>query len=241
LPAAEGGRRVEELQMRSRNLRIRVSAKIGSVGARLVRSADADCLLVLAHGAGAGMDHPFMETLVSALANRRVATLRYQFPYMEAGTRAISPRAQLRDTVRAAVEVGRREAGELVLIAGGKSMGGRMTSMAASEESLAGVEGIIFVGFPLHAAGKPGVERAEHLRDVELPMLFLQGTRDKLADLELLAPIVRNLGRRARIARIEGGDHSFHVLKRSGRTDDEAMDELVTGIRHFCDEVAAGG
>jgi predicted alpha/beta-hydrolase family hydrolase len=218
-------------------LRIRVSDRLGSVSARLLCPADADRLLVLAHGAGAGMDHPFMEATVAALAELRIATLRYQFPYMEAGKRMPSPSGQLVATVRAAVELGRREAGELPLLAGGKSLGGRMTSLAAAEEPLCGVAGIVFLGFPLHPAGKPGLERADHLRDVALPMLFLQGTRDKLAELDLLTPVVRGLGRRARLVEIQGGDHSFQVLKRSGRSDAEAMAELACAIRVFADEL----
>ncbi|NIR43616.1 MAG: alpha/beta hydrolase [Gemmatimonadetes bacterium] len=180
---------------------------------------------VLAHGAGAGMEHRFMEQVARRLAGRGVATVRFQFPYMEQGRRRPDPRHLLLATVRAAV----RHVGDMFegapLFAGGKSMGGRMTSNAAAEESLAGVRGLIFLGFPLHAPGKVGVERAAHLDGVGVPMLFVQGTRDNFARLDLLEPICQRLGATLHI--IEGADHSFGVLKRSGRDVDEVMDELA--------------
>jgi predicted alpha/beta-hydrolase family hydrolase len=190
----------------------------------LVRPDDAWALFVLAHGAGAGMRHPFLESLADALAACGVATLRYEFPYMEAGGRRIDPKPVLEARVREAV-VSAQELG-LPLFAGGKSMGGRMTSQAQAREPLPGVRGIAFVGFPLHPARKPSVTRAEHLREVRVPMLFLQGTRDDLADLALLRPIVSGLPA-AQLHVVEDADHSFHVRKKSGRTDAEVMVELA--------------
>ena len=209
------------------------SKSSGEVSALLLRREDARCTFVLGHGAGAGMRHPFMEALAYRLADRNVATFRYQFPYMEAGRRAPSPQPILLKTVRSAVAAAPQV---LPLFAGGKSMGGRMTSLAAAKEPLPGVRGLVFVGFPLHAMGKSGTERGDHLADVTAPMLFLQGTRDKLADLDLLTPIVERLDARMHV--VEGGDHSFHMLKRSGRTDDEALDELADAIYGFTDSIA---
>lgn len=222
----------------SRELRFVASQSSGEVSALLERPRGADALLVLAHGAGAGMRHPFMEAICEQLAARRLATFRYQFPYMEQGRRSPSPRGVLLATVRAAVAAAAKEAGGLPLLAGGKSMGGRMTSLAASEEPLPGVRGLVFLGFPLHAAGRPSGERGDHLAGVTVPMLFLQGTRDKLAELSLLEPLCRELGRRATLHVVEGGDHSFRVLKRSGRSDDEALDELADAIRAFATGLA---
>ncbi len=214
--------------------RVPVNDQAGEVSAVLRRPAGADRLLVLAHGAGAGMRHAFMESIAERLADRRVATFRYQFPYMEKGSRRPDSPKKLTATVRAAVEAAAELEPDLPLLAGGKSMGGRMTSTAASEEPLPGVRGIVFLGFPLHAAGKqPSSERAEHLTRVTVPMLFLQGTRDNLADLDFLRPVCADLGKRATLHIVEGGDHSFHVLKRSGRTDEEVLDELATVIAEW--------
>jgi predicted alpha/beta-hydrolase family hydrolase len=189
----------------------------------LRRTADSFCLYLLAHGAGAGMRHPFLEALADALAARGVATLRYEFPYMEQGKRRIDPPAVLHARVREAVQAAALEG--LPLFAGGKSMGGRMTSQAQAHQALAGVRGLAFVGFPLHPAGQPGTQRAAHLSEVRLPMLFLQGTRDELADLALLRPIVEALPQ-ATLHVVEDADHSFHVRKKSGRNDSEVLDEL---------------
>lgn len=190
---------------------------------------------VFAHGAGAGMTHVFMETLATRLSDRGVATLRYQFPYFEGGRRRPDPPKTLHATVRSAVACVRSLADGLPLFAGGKSMGGRMTSQAAALEPLQDVQGLVFVGFPLHPAGAPGTKRAEHLADVTAPMLFLQGTRDKLATPELIQPVCAELGTLATHHAVDGADHGFHVLKRSGRTDDEVLDEIadttVTWIR----------
>ncbi len=206
--------------------RIRVSAD-AEVSALLRMPPSARALYVLAHGAGAGMRHPFMEAIAARLATRGVGTLRYQFPYTEQGRRRIDPEPLLLDTVRAAVAAGREIAGGLPLLAGGKSMGGRMTSRAAAAAPLEGVAGIVFLGFPLHPADRPGISRAEHLSRVTVPLLFLQGTRDELADLALLRPVLELLGERATLRVIEHADHAFHVLKRSGRTDDQVLDELA--------------
>jgi uncharacterized protein len=195
-------------------------------------------LFVLAHGAGAGMTHAFLETLAAALAESGVATLRYQFPYAEAGSRRPDPRPLLLTTVRAAVAAGAKRAGGAVLLAGGKSMGGRMTTLAAAEAPLGGVTGVVLVGFPLHPAGRAGTERAEHLASVPHPMLFLQGTRDALAPLPRLRPICRRLGPLAELREVDGADHGFAVLKRSGRKPGEVIAELAGAVRAFADRIA---
>ena len=194
---------------------------------------DAASFLVLAHGAGAGMRHAFMAEVAAALARHRVATLRFEFPYAAAGARRPDPRPVLIDTVVAAADEAGRLAAGLPLFAGGKSMGGRMSSHAAAAGRLAGVRGIVFFGFPLHGAGKPASERADHLAEVKLPMLFLQGTRDTLADLGLLRPICAQLGARAQLCVIDGADHAFHVLKRSGRSDAEVIEQLAAEAARF--------
>jgi predicted alpha/beta-hydrolase family hydrolase len=193
--------------------------------------ADAVCVLVLAHGAGAGMRHAFLEAIALALAQRRIGTLRFEFPYQAAGSRRPDTRPVLVAALCEAVAEGERLAAGLPLFAGGKSMGGRMASHAAAEGRIDAARGLVFLGFPLHPAGKPGVERAAHLEQVPQPMLFLQGTRDALADLALLRPICEKLGPRARLHVIEGADHGFHVPKRSGRSDADVIGELaeVTG------------
>ncbi|QSX77064.1 alpha/beta hydrolase family protein [Agrilutibacter solisilvae] len=184
-------------------------------------------VLVLAHGAGAGMDHAFMAAAAQGLCARGIAVLRYQFPYMERGSRRPDPPRLAQATVRAAVaEAGARWPG-LPLFAGGKSFGGRMSSQAQAEGGLPGVAGLVFLGFPLHPAGKPGVARAQHLDDVALPMLFVQGTRDELALPDLLVPVVARLATRARLHAVEAADHSFHVPARSGRTDAQVLDEVL--------------
>jgi predicted alpha/beta-hydrolase family hydrolase len=201
----------------------------GQVSALLDRPPDAWLLYVLAHGAGAGMRHRFLETIVRALSGRGVATLRYQFPYMEAGARRPDPPAVAEDTVHAAVALAGELAGGIPVIAGGKSFGGRMTSGAAAR-ALAGVRGLIFLGFPLHAPGKPATDRADHLDSVESPMLFLQGTRDQFAQLDLITTVCRRLGPRATLHLINDGDHSFNVPRRSGRDSLAVIDELADTI-----------
>src|SRR5205823_10658118 len=204
-----------------------------SVSGLLMRPPGARWLYVLAHGAGAGMRHPFLETIARALAERDVATLRYQFPYMERRASRPDPPAVAAAAVRAAVAEAARLAPGLLLVAGGKSFGGRMTSTAQAEEPLPGVRGLVFLGFPLHPPGRAGDQRAEHLAQVQVPMLFLQGTRDDFADLTLLKPLIKRLGQRATLHLVEGGDHSFHVLKRSGRTDADVMGEIADAIAEW--------
>ena len=199
----------------------------GEVSALLCRPTKAQRLLVLAHGAGAGMNHPFMEKLADELASVQVATLRYQFSYMEERRRVPDPPAVLTATVVAAVRAAADVAHDLPLLAGGKSMGGRMTSQAAAQQPLEGVRGLVFFGFPLHSPKQQGTKRADHLAKVTIPMLFLQGTRDALADLKLLRPICAKLSSRATLHSIEGADHSFHVLKSSGKTDEQVLRELA--------------
>jgi len=213
----------------------------GSGGARvsglLLRPDGARLLYVLAHGAGAGMRHPFLETVAQLLGERGVGTLRYQFPYMERRASRPDPPAVAAAAVRAAVAEAGRVAPGLPLVAGGKSFGGRMTSTAQAEAPLPGVRGLVFLGFPLHPPGRPGDSRAEHLAQVQVPMLFLQGERDDFADPTLLKPVIKRLGARATLHLVEGGDHSFHVLKRSGRTDVDVMSELVDAIVKWAAEI----
>ena len=211
-------------------LRIALGERASDVSGLLLRPDGARLLYVLAHGAGAGMRHPFLEVLSQRLAERGIATLRYQFPYMEQRARRPDPPAVAAATVRAVVAEAARAVPGLPLVAGGKSFGGRMTSTAQAEAPLPGVQGLVFLGFPLHPPGRPGDSRAEHLAQVRIPMLFLQGDRDEFGDLKLLKPVVERLGERATLHLVDGGDHSFHVLKRSGRTEIEVMAELVETI-----------
>jgi uncharacterized protein len=208
-----------------------------AVSAILERPPNARWMLALAHGAGAGMRHSFMTMLARELAGAQVATLRYQFPYMEQQRRVPDTPAVLTATVRAAVRAAARAAPELPLLAGGKSLGGRMTSTAAAQEPLEGVCGIVFFGFPLHPPNRPGTKRAEHLARVGVPMLFLQGTRDALANLDLLRPICDGLGTRATLRVIAEADHSFHVLKRSGKNDAEIVRELAQAVGLWAETV----
>ncbi len=203
------------------------------------RPAAATAGLVLAHGAGAGMTHPFMEAVARGLGERRVATLRFQFPIMEAGSRRPNRPVVAEATVRAAVEAARGLAPNLPLFAGGKSFGGRMTSQAQAEEALAGVCGLVFFGFPLHPAKKPSTARAAHLDAIHVPMLFLQGTRDALAEVELIAGVAERLGEVAVLVMVEGADHSFHVPKRSGRTDEEALASMLDATAAWITAVLA--
>jgi uncharacterized protein len=198
----------------------------GSVSGLLLKPRGATACYVLAHGAGAGMTHPFMEAIALALAARGMATLRYQFPYMEKKSRRPDAPAVAEAAVRAAVNEAARRAPGLALIAGGKSFGGRMTSRAEAASPLPGVRGLAFLGFPLHPAGKPSDARGEHLAAVRVPMLFMQGTRDKLAELSLLRPLCKGL-RRATLHEIEDADHSFHVPARTGRNDADVIAELA--------------
>lgn len=206
------------------------------VSALLLRPLKARALLVLGHGAGAGMQHPFMGALAAGLEAAGIATLRYQFPFMEQGRRRTDPPALAHATVRAAVAAASTAAPALPLFAGGKSFGGRMTSQAQAGSVLPAVRGLVFVGFPLHPAGRPSVERAEHLQSVQVPMLFLQGTRDELADLERMRGVTEDLGQRARLVVLDDADHSFHVRVKSGRNDAAALGELVAAIAGWVDD-----
>ncbi len=193
----------------------------------LVAPPQAKALLVLAHGAGAGMRHPFLERMAQLLSERSVATYRYEFLYMEKRAGRPDPPAVAEARVREAVIDAARVAPGLPVFAGGKSFGGRMTSQAQAHDPLPGVHGLVFLGFPLHPPGRPGTSRAEHLSQVRIPMLFLQGTRDEFAGLDLLRPIVKQLGAGATLHVVDGGDHSFKVLKRTGRTEGDVMSELA--------------
>jgi predicted alpha/beta-hydrolase family hydrolase len=188
---------------------------------------DSRACYVLAHGAGAGMMHPFMAAIADGLAERGIATLRYQFPYMEHGSKRPDTPKLAHAAVRAAVAEAARLVPGLPLFAGGKSFGGRMTSQAQAATALPGVRGLVFLGFPLHPPGKPSVERAEHLFEVTVPMLFLQGTRDEFAELSLLEPLCQKLSSLATLKRFQDADHSFHVPARSGRKDHEVRAELL--------------
>ena len=211
----------------AKDILIPINAKAGVVSGLLVKPQDATALLLLAHGAGAGMRHRFMEDTAAKLADAGVATLRYQFPYMEKRTKRPDSESTLTETVRAALAAAKKVSGGLPLFAGGKSMGGRMTSLAAAQEPLDAVRGLIYFGFPLHAVGKPGAERGAHLAEIKLPMLFLQGSRDGLADLKLLKPLCKQLGKAVELFVLAGGDHSFHMLKSAKPSDDEALGAVV--------------
>jgi predicted alpha/beta-hydrolase family hydrolase len=208
------------------DLQLNVSDAIGSVSATLVRPPNAWLLYVLAHGAGAGMHHHFLRSISELLAQRGIATFRYQFPYIEAGRKRPDNPPVLEATVQAAVGKAREAAPELPLIAGGKSLGGRMTSGAAAAGILPDVRGLAFLGFPLHPPGRPGTSRADHLERVDIPMLFLQGTRDDFARLDLITDVCEGLEPGATLHLIEDADHSFRVPKRSGRTHLEVLEEL---------------
>jgi predicted alpha/beta-hydrolase family hydrolase len=216
-----------------------VSEKGGAVSGLLLKPDNATSLLVLGHGAGAGMRHRFMEDVAGKLAELGVATLRYQFPYMEKRTKRPDSEAVLTDTVKAAIAAAKKQAGNLPIFAGGKSMGGRMTSIAAAKEALDGVSGLVYFGFPLHAAGRPGIERGQHLADIQIPMLFLQGSRDALAELKLLKSLCAKLGKRAELFIIDGGDHSFHMLKSAKKSDEQVLDELVSRAARWMESVSS--
>ncbi|MCI0745580.1 MAG: dienelactone hydrolase family protein [Verrucomicrobia subdivision 3 bacterium] len=196
---------------------------------------EARACYVLAHGAGAGMTHPFMVANANGLAERGIATLRYQFPYMEQGSKRPDTPKVAHAAVRAAVLEASRLVPNLPLFAGGKSFGGRMTSQAQASSPLPGVRGLVFLGFPLHPPGRPSVERAKHLFEVQIPMLFLQGTRDDFANLQLLEPLCKQLGARATLKLFQEADHSFHVPARTGRKDSEVRAELLdTAAQWIC-------
>nr|WP_246820526.1 alpha/beta family hydrolase [Bradyrhizobium iriomotense] len=212
--------------------------RIGTVSAILTLPADARACYVLAHGAGADMRHSFMEKVAAGLGERGIATFRFNFPYMEEKRGRPDQPAVAHAAVRAAVAEAARRCPSLKLVAGGKSFGGRMTSQAQSKAALPDVKGLAFLGFPLHADKKPSSERAEHLAGITVPMLFLQGTRDGLADLSYLKPVVEKLGPKATLHQVEGGDHSFAVLKKSGRSNDEALTEVLDALAAWIDQIA---
>ena len=219
-------------------LRIEI-APASSVSALLIDPPQARGCYVFAHGAGAGMSHASMEAIATGLAERGIATLRYQFPYMEKASKRPDSPAVAHAAVRAAVREAARCCPKLPLIAGGKSFGGRMTSQAQAIDALPGVRGLAFLGFPLHPAGKPSSDRAKHLGDIQIPMLFLQGTRDALAERELLEPVIKRLGKLATLHLVKEADHSFHVLARSGRNDREAMSEVLDAFARWLGAILA--
>ena len=223
---------------RTEPLAIDVSGS-GAVSALLTLPADPHVGYVLAHGAGAGMHHSFMAAVADGLGGRGVAVLRFQFPSMERASRRPDPPRVAHAAVRAAFAEARRRLGALPLFAGGKSFGGRMTSQAQAESALAGVAGLVFLGFPLHPAGRPAVERGEHLARVACPMLFVQGSRDELADVALITPLVERLGARATLAMFDDADHGFHVRARSGSNDAEVLDNVVDTVVEWMARVAA--
>jgi predicted alpha/beta-hydrolase family hydrolase len=215
-----------EVSLTARHVTVALEAG-GSVSGLWLRPARAQACLVLAHGAGAGMTHRSMTAIAEGLAERGVATLRYQFPYMEKGSKRPDSPAVAHAAVRAASAHAKTLAKELPLFAGGKSFGGRMTSQAQAARPLDGVRGLVFFGFPLHPAGKPSIDRADHLAKVAVPMLFLQGTRDALAEPKLLEPVVKKLGKRARLVLAPDADHSFHVPAKTGRKDADVLAALL--------------
>ena len=211
------------------------------VSALLQAPKAARACYVLAHGAGAGMNHKFLASVAAELYDRGVATLRYQFPYMEAGAKRPDSPKIAQATVRAAVAEAARLLPRVPLIAGGKSFGGRMTSQAQAQDALSGVRGLAFLGFPLHAAGRPSRDRGDHLFDIRVPMLFLQGTSDALADLEELKPLCRALGTRATLKLLKDADHSFHVPAKSGRDDQQVLTEAMDALMGWLQAVLAAG
>ena len=214
----------------TREIEIPLGGPVPFVSALITSPAAPKAVYVFAHGAGAGMRHTFMESVSNIFAEHGVATLRFQFPYMQSGRTAPNPPKILKKTIRSAFEAAADDFGTLPIFAGGKSMGGRMTSMAVAESGLDGVAGLVFFGFPLHAAGKPSSERGDHLRRVGVPMFFAQGTRDRLADLNLLKPLLDSLPTDVTLLEIDDGDHSLKVPKRSGRTSEEVLHEVVSSI-----------
>ena len=214
-------------------LRFVATQTAGKVSAILLKPPGCRALLVMGHGAGAGMRHRFMDGMAEALATHGIGTFRYQYPYAEAGRRRPDRAPTLTGTVRAAVAAAREIEPNMPLYAGGKSMGGRMTSSAQAEGSLPGVNGVVFLGFPLHRPGDPSDARADHLRDVEIPMLFIQGTRDRLAEIGRIESVVGRLADRSALYVVEDGDHGFDVLKRTGKSADEVYDEMASAVRSW--------
>jgi len=222
----------------SQALSLEVSGS-GAVSALLTTPAAAHAAYVLAHGAGAGMHHPFMAAVASGLARRGVATLRFQFPSMERASHRPDPPRVTHAAVRAAVAEANRRLDGLPLFAGGKSFGGRMTSQAQADAPLPGVAGLVFLGFPLHPAGRPSSERGDHLDRVSCPMLFVQGSRDDLADIALVESLIARLGARATLARFDDADHAFHVRAKSGSNDAQVLEHLLDTVVEWIDRVGA--
>lgn len=218
--------------MASKALKLKIDAET-EVSALWDTPKAAKAALVLAHGAGAGMTHKAMQATAEGLAARGIAVLRFNFAYMEGGSKRPDSPAVAHPVVRAAVAQAAQLAKGLPLFAGGRSFGGRMTSQAQAAEALPGVRGLVFFAFPLHPAGKPATDRADHLRAVKLPMLFLQGSADELAETDLLRPVVAGLGKRAKLHLVDHADHSFHVPARSGRKDPEVLGEILDVARDW--------
>src|SRR5262249_47116373 len=221
----------------AKEIRFEVSKMAGRGFGFLLFPKEGKSLLILLHGAGAGSRHVFIEKVAGKMADKGILTLRDQFSFMDKGIKRPDSEAVLTASVRGAVTAAQEHADGLPLFAGGKSMGGRMTSLAAAQAPLNDVQGLIYLGFPLHAAGKPSAGRANHLIDIKLPMLFLQGSRDALADLNLLKPLCARLGKRVELFVIDGGDHSFHLLKSSGRSDDQALDQAALKVGSWISQV----
>lgn len=215
--------------MKEQGLSFSISERIGNVSGLELIPEGAEWMLVLAHGAGAGMQHEAMESYAHALADRGIATFRYNFPYIEEGKKRPDPPGIAHAAVKAAIKTAGERNPDMKLLAGGKSFGGRMSSQVAAENDT-GIKGLVFFGFPLHAPGKPGNERADHLYDIKIPMLFLQGTRDSLAKMELIKPLCKKL-ELATLHVVEGGDHSFKVRKSSGRSYEEVIAELGDAVK----------
>jgi predicted alpha/beta-hydrolase family hydrolase len=218
-------------------LRFAAAPGAGEVSAILLRPPVCHALIILGHGAGAGMRHRFMDGIAQALSAHGIGTFRYQFPFVEAGRRRPDRAPVLTGTVRAAVAAARELEPDLPLLAGGKSMGGRMTSSAQAESSLAGIRGLVFLGFPLHLPGDPSNARSDHLNDVDVPMLFVQGTRDRLAEMDRMAAVVESLGDRAELRVVQDADHGFDVLKRTGKSIAEIYDDMAVVVRSWTDTI----
>ncbi len=224
-------------QVTKKSLSINISKSIGNVSALFYLPDNAEYVLIFAHGAGVGMNNKFMEQISLSLADQKIATLRFNFPYMEKGKKMPDTKPVCSAAINAAVRKASKLSPDIPLFAGGKSFGGRMTSTAASEGMLSDVRGIVFFGFPLHAPGKPSNERAEHLYKVNIPMLFLQGTRDALASLDLLKPVCRKLGKKAELFIIEGADHSFHVSKEYNMKDSDVIELICKEVKRWMEGV----
>ncbi|MDQ3022020.1 MAG: dienelactone hydrolase family protein [Bacteroidota bacterium] len=225
-------------KLTKKSLRINISKSIGDVSALLYSQGNTEYLLVFAHGAGAGMNNKFMEQVSLSLAEKGIATLRFNFPYMEKGKKMPDTKPVCIAAISSALEKASKLFPKIPVFAGGKSFGGRMTSTAASEGVLTNIKGIVFFGFPLHAPGKPSNERAEHLYKVNIPMLFLQGTRDALASLELLKPVCKKIGKKAELFIIEGADHSFHVPKEFNMKESDVIEMICKEVKRFMDSAA---